>query len=138
MSSATVLPILADFVQALHFAFVLFVVGGLVLVVVGNLNCWKWVNGIHLRAAHLASISFVFVESWLDMPCPLTSLESWLRPETGEDHLSQGFIAYWVQRVFAYQIQPWVYKVTDSAFWLLTVVAWWRFPPHRRRTVESN
>ena len=36
--------LLADAVLLLHFAVVAFVVGGLVLVPVGNMRHWRWVN----------------------------------------------------------------------------------------------
>lgn len=102
MPSTLPFRLLADAVLVLHFAFIFFVVGGLVFVVVGNLRGWKWVNRLWLRIAHLAAIGFVVAESWLDMPCPLTTLEAWLRPREGATTYSQGFIEHWVQRVFAY------------------------------------
>jgi Protein of Unknown function (DUF2784) len=44
---------LADAVLVLHFAVVLFVVGGLVVVLIGNLQKWRWVNSLFLHVAHL-------------------------------------------------------------------------------------
>ena len=37
------------------------IVGGLVLVVVGNLRGWRWVNRLGWRAAHLAAIAVVVI-----------------------------------------------------------------------------
>ena len=71
--------ILADVVLALHVAVAAFIVGGLVLIVVGNLCGWRWVNALWFRLAHLAAIVFVVAEAWIDIACPLTSLEMWLR-----------------------------------------------------------
>lgn len=51
--------LLADIVLTLHVAIVAFVVGGLVLVVVGNLRGWRWVNALWFRLAHLGAILFV-------------------------------------------------------------------------------
>jgi hypothetical protein len=138
MSSALLPGLLADGVRALHFAFIFFVVGGLILVVVGNLRGWAWVNGFWLRAAHLGAIAFVVAESWFDMPCPLTTLEAWLRPSEEAAVQAQGFIAYWFQRLFDYQVPPWVYRVTDSSIGLLTLVAWRVFPPRRRRSASTS
>ena len=123
---------LADAVRVLHFSFIVFVVGGLVFVVAGNLRGWAWVNGWWFRTAHLAAIAFVVVESWFDMPCPLTTLEAWLRPREGSPADSQGFIEHWFQRVFAYEVPPWVFSTTDAGIGLLTLLAWWYFPPRRR------
>jgi hypothetical protein len=133
MPSDSSLGLLSDAVRVLHFAYIFFVVGGLVFVIVGNLRSWEWVNGLWLRTAHLAAIAFVVAESWFDMPCPLTTLEAWLRPQEEETDLSQGFIAHWFQRVFAYQVPTWMFSVTDTTIGLLTLLAWWRFPPRRRR-----
>ena len=138
MSSDLPLRLLADAVLVLHVSFICFVVGGLVFVVVGNLRSWAWVNGLWFRAAHLVAISLVVAESWLDMPCPLTTLETWLRPREGAMAYSQGFIEHWFQRVFAYEVPPWAFSTTDAAIGLLTLLAWWYFPPrHRHKASES-
>lgn len=65
----------ADGVLLLHAALVLFVVGGLILIVAGNFLRWSWVNQLWLRLLHLACIVIVVAESWLGFTCPLTTLE---------------------------------------------------------------
>ena len=65
----------ADAVLALHVAVVLFVVGGLVLVIAGNRAGWHWVNHWWLRLAHLAAIAYVAAQAWWGLECPLTTLE---------------------------------------------------------------
>lgn len=132
MNAALPFRLLADAVLVLHFSFIVFVVGGLVVVVVGNVRGWTWVNRYWLRMAHLGGIGFVVVESWLEVPCPLTTLEAWLRDGGGAATYSQGFIEHWVQRVFAYEIRPWMFKFVDGAIGSLALFAWWRFPPQRK------
>ena len=132
-TSALSIRWLADAVLALHVAFIVFVVGGLVVVIVGNLRGWRWVNAWWFRAAHLAAIGFVVAESVFDMPCPFTTLEAWLRPREAAQAYSQGFIAHWLERLFSYETPPWVFSVTDAGIGLLTLIAWWYFPPRRRR-----
>jgi Protein of Unknown function (DUF2784) len=83
MTEATMLRVLADAVLLLHVAVVLFVVGGLLLVVFGNLRGWAWVNARWLRLAHLAAIGVIVAETWLGLVCPLTTLEMWLRAQAG-------------------------------------------------------
>jgi len=134
--SALPFRLLADAVLVLHFAFILFVVGGLLCVVVGNLRAWTWVNGWWFRIAHLGAIGFVVAQSWLGMPCPLTTLEGWLRPREEATTYSQGFIEHWFQRVFAYDVPAWVLSTTDVGIGLLTLLAWWYFPP-KSRTVNN-
>jgi Protein of Unknown function (DUF2784) len=131
--------LLADAVRALHVLFIFFVVGGLVLVVAGNLRSWSWVNNFWFRLAHLAAIGFVILESWFDMPCPFTTLEAWLRPPEDATTYEQGFIAHWLRRLFDYETPPWVFSVTDTGIGVLTLLAWWRFPPRspRRRSQRA-
>lgn len=122
---------LADAVLVLHVLFIFFVVGGLVFVIVGNLRSWSWVNAFWFRLAHLAAIGFVVLESWFGMPCPFTTLEAWLRPHEDATAYSQGFIAHWLQRLFGYETPPWVFSATDTGIGVLTLLAWWYFPPRQ-------
>ena len=66
--------LLADAVLLLHFGIVVFVVGGLVVIVAGNLRGWRWVNRWWWRLVHLAAILVVVAESWFGVMCPLTTL----------------------------------------------------------------
>ena len=52
--------LLADTVLVTHLAFVVFVVGGLVCIFVGNIaRVWPWVNSVGFRSAHLGAIGVV-------------------------------------------------------------------------------
>lgn len=119
----------ADAVLLVHFAIVVFVVGGLVLVVAGNLLRWRWVNDGWFRLAHVLAIGFVVVQAWLGKVCPLTTLESWLRAKGGAAGYRQSFIEHWVQRLLYYEAPFWVFAVAYTAFALLVLLAWWYFPP---------
>ena len=125
--------LLADAVLLLHFGVVLFVVGGLVLVVLGNRCGWRWVNGWWFRLAHLAAIAFVVLQSWFGQICPLTTLESWLRVRAGAHAYDASFIEHWVQRLLYYEAPSWVFAAAYTAFGLLVALAWRRFPPRRAR-----
>lgn len=125
-------PLLADAVLLLHFAVVVFVVGGLVAVLVGNLRGWAWVNTLAFRLAHLAAIGFVVVQAWLGKLCPLTVLEGWLREQGGQQAYAASFIEHWVQRVLYHDAPFWVFTLVYTAFGLLVIGAWFLFPPRRR------
>ena len=123
---------LADAVLLLHFAVVVFVVGGLAAVLIGNVAGWRCVNDWWFRIAHLLAIGVVVVQSWLGQHCPLTILESWLRVQAGAQAYQQSFIEHWVQRIIYYDIPLWVFTLVYTAFAALVVLAWWRYPPRRR------
>ncbi len=121
--------LLADAVLVLHFAVVLFVVGGLLLIVAGNLLAWRWVNSLWFRVGHLAAIGTVVAESWLGIICPLTAAEAWLRLRAGSTLYRESFIEHWVQRLLFYEAPPWVFTAVYTVFGLLVVAVWWYFPP---------
>lgn len=122
---------LADLVLLIHFAIVLFVVGGLLLIVLGNVLRWSWVNHWWFRAMHLLAISVVVLESWLGIECPLTTLENWLRLQAGQGVYQGSFIQHWVHGVMFYHAPGWVFALAYTLFALAVVAAWWRWPPQR-------
>lgn len=129
--------LLADIVLTLHVAIVAFVVGGLVLVVAGNLRGWRWANALWFRLAHLGAILFVVAETWLGMVCPLTTLELWLRARAGATVYGGSFIEHWLQRVLYYEAPWWVFALAYSLFGLLVIAAWVYFPPRGWQRNES-
>ena len=125
--------LLADAVLLLHFAIVTFVVGGLVVVVAGNLRGWNWVNDFWFRVAHLMAIGIIVVQAWSGRVCPLTTLESWLRIRAGTPGYSKSFIGHWVQALLFYEAPARVFGLAYTVFGLAVLAACWRFPPRRWR-----
>ena len=124
---------LADLVLTLHVAIVVFVVGGLVVIVVGSLRNWRWVKAGWFRVAHLAAIGVVVSEAWIGMVCPLTSLEMWLRAKGRGATYAGSFIEHWLQRLLYYDAPAWVFTLAYSAFGLAVAATWWYFPPQFNR-----
>jgi hypothetical protein len=125
--------LLADVVLSLHVATVAFVIGGLVVVVLGNLRAWRWVNAPWFRLAHLAAIAVVVAQAWFGVVCPLTSLEMSLRAKARATTYSGSFIEHWLQRLLYFEAPTWVFTVAYSVFGLVVVATWWYFPPRLRR-----
>jgi hypothetical protein len=121
--------LLADVVLSFHFAIVVFVIGGLVLVLVGNWRGWSFVNTWWFRLAHLAAIGIVVAQAWLGIVCPLTTLENWLRVQADEPMYEASFIEHWVGRLIFYDAPAWVFTLAYTLFGLAVVAAWWRYPP---------
>lgn len=120
---------LADAVLLLHLAVVVFIVGGLMLIIVGNLRSWPGVNSPAFRWLHLAAIGTVVAQSWLGVECPLTTLETWLRTQAGRIGYEVGFIEHWVSALLFYQAPTWVFVMVYTAFGALVIGAWWLWPP---------
>jgi hypothetical protein len=138
MTSAATYQRLADAVLVLHFAVVVFVVGGLALILAGNLLEWRWVNRLWFRLVHAAAIGVVVLQAWLGKICPLTTLESWLRVQAGSASYSGSFIEHWIHRVLYYELPPWVFVLGYTIFALLVAAAWWFFPPVRGHAPERD
>lgn len=123
--------LLADAVLVLHVAVVVFVVGGLVAIIVGNRRGWRRVNGWWFRLGHLAAIAVIVAQAWLGALCPLTTLEMWLRQHAGAATYNTSFIGHWLQRLLYYDAPAWAFTLVYSLFGLVVVATWWWFPPRR-------
>jgi len=132
MESSTIIQLAADAVLLLHALFVVFVVSGLVLVLLGGALGWGWVRLRWFRITHLAAIGVVVVQSWLGVICPLTTLEMALRTRAGESGYPGSFIAHWVEAVLYYQAPTWVFVVCYTAFGALVVASWFWVRPRER------
>jgi hypothetical protein len=133
MESTLPYQLLADLVLALHSGVVVFIILGTVLIVAGNLRGWRWVNHFWLRFVHLAGMLSVAIGTWLDITCPLTDVERWLRIKANAQTYSGSFIEHWLQQLLFYDFAPWVFVLTYTLFGLLILALWWIFPPRRRR-----
>ena len=132
MESSTAIQLAADVVLLLHAIFVVFVVSGLVLILVGGALSWAWIRLRWFRMTHLAAIGVVVVQSWLGAICPLTTLEMALRTQAGESSYPGSFIAHWVEVALYFQAPSWVFVVCYTAFGVLVVAAWFWVRPRER------
>ena len=125
----------ADAILVVHAAFVLFVVLGLVLTLIGKWRAWHWVRHPGFRLAHLVAIGIVVLQAWLGALCPLTAWEMALREKAGDVVYTGSFIAYWLHELLYYQAPAWVFIVVYTLFAGLVILSWlWVRPrPFRRR-----
>lgn len=120
--------LLADVVLVVHFAFVAFTAGGLLLTWVGAVAEWGWVRNFRFRAAHLAAVVFVAAESLAGIWCPLTVWEAQLRGGSSD----KSFVAHWIHRVLFYDFPEWVFTVLYAAFAAAVAATWWFVCPVKR------
>lgn len=130
--------LLVDIVLIAHVAVVLFVVGGLVVIIVGNVLAWRWVNALGFRLTHLVAIAVVIAETWLGATCPLTTLEMWLRSQAQLTTYTGSFLAHWLKRILYYDAPHWEFVLVYSLFGVIVVGVWWRFPPKPKHPAHKD
>ncbi len=123
----------ADLIVFVHLAFIVFVVGGELLVIVGAPLRWAWIRNRIFRCAHLLAIVFVAVNAVLGILCPLTIWEAQLRQRAGqafEEDIS--FVGRLVRDVIYYELPEWVFATIYVLFALAVVATLILVPPRWR------
>lgn len=115
---------LADALLVLHFAVILFNIGGLILIVIGGVRGWGWVRCPAFRVLHLALIAFIVLQTHLGELCPLTGWEQGLRRSSGRSAYSESFIEHWMSRLIYYDAPWWIFVVAYTAFGIIVVASW--------------
>ena len=130
--------LLADAVLVLHVSFVLFVILGLLLTLIGGVAGWQWVRNRMFRWLHLAAIGVVVLQAWAGIICPLTTLENMLRAQAGQATYPGSFIAFWLRAALYYQAPPWVFTIIYTTFGALVATTWiWVRPAARARKLSK-
>lgn len=122
----------ANGVLILHVGYVAFVVLGLLLILIGGLFRWRWVRNRWFRAVHLLAITIVVLESWLNITCPLTTLENWLRVKAGAETYEGDFIAIWLHSILFFDLPSWVFVYGYTAFGAAVLAGLILVPPRLR------
>ncbi len=121
--------IAADALLVIHVGFVVFVVLGLVLILVGGGLGWSWVRNRWFRIAHLIGIGVVVLQAWLGQICPLTIWEMALREKAGDVTYAGSFIQHWLHEILYYEAPMWVFALSYTVFGLLVVATWYFIRP---------
>jgi len=121
----------ADLILLIHVAYVIFVIGGQVLIFAGWAFGWNWTRNRTFRWLHLTAIGLVAWEAWTGADCPLTLLENHWRRSAGLSDYPDSFIAHWTHRFLYYSIHEWVFILAYSLFALLVVITFIAYPPGR-------
>ena len=124
MNDADLYRLLADTILVVHFAFVVFVVGGFVLILIGLLARWLWVHNRIFRVTHLAAIGIVVLQAWFAQLCPLTVWENELRRRAGQSGYIETFVEHWLHEILFYEAAPWVFTTIYTCFGALVALIW--------------
>ena len=128
----------ADAIVVFHFCYVLFAVGGELVIILGWLLHWRWIRNLAFRIIHLASVVVVAVEALIGVLCPLTEWEYRLRLLAGQTLEEQiPFMSRLVRRIIFYDFPAWVFTLTYILFALLVAATLLLVPPRRKQHSDT-
>jgi hypothetical protein len=123
-------PIIADLIVSIHFGYVIFVVCGLLVIVLGGVLKWRFIRNFWFRAIHLTMILIVVFEAIFGISCPLTDWEYELRVAAGQKNAaSESFVARLIQQIIFYDFPPIVFTISYCLFGIAVLMSWWLIPP---------
>jgi hypothetical protein len=131
--------LLADLVLIVHFAFVAFVVVGLLLVWLGWACRWQFVRNLWFRLVHLLAIGVVAAESLAGMVCPLTTWENQLRLLAGGGQRYEGsFVQHWLHRLMFFEASERTFTVLYLLFFAAVALSFWFVRPRWPTVAEIS
>ncbi len=125
----SIYPLAADAILVVHFAFVIFIVGGQLCIIVGAYRKWGWVRNLAFRICHLLAIAVVIAQAWLDRYCPLTIWESRLRQAAGQQAYQGTFVQEWLGKLLYFDAPLWVFAILYSLFGARVLASWFWVRP---------
>jgi len=128
--------LLADIIAVIHLGYVIYVILGFILIVVGIILRWKWIRNLPFRITHLLAIVGVALEALLGVNCPLTVLEFKLRdtPNISEEKIS--FIGAIVDSLLYYNAPGWLFTIIYAAFAITVIITFIIAPPTRKGLLD--
>jgi hypothetical protein len=124
--------IFADIIALIHLGYVMFVIVGFILILMGIPLGWKWVRNLWFRIAHLAAIAGAALEAILGINCPLTVLEFSLRYGVSPAGRRVSFVGELVDSLLYYDAPLWLFTIIYVAFALLVAITFVLAPPSRK------
>ena len=130
--------IFADMIALIHLGYVVFVILGFILIVVGIVLRWQWIRNLWFRIAHLAAIAGVALEAVLGINCPLTVLEFSLRYGVPPSERRVSFVGAFVDSILYYDAPAWLFTIIYVGFALLVAITFIMAPPSRKKRPASR
>ena len=127
----------ADLLVVIHILYVAYVVGGLVVILVGLRRKWMWVRNPWFRCTHLIAILIVVYELIVKANCPLTTWEMQLRGSAGEPTNQTTFMDRLLSFILVADAPRWL--VTDLYFAFgIAIVLLFVFAPPRWKKIRRS
>lgn len=120
---------LAELVLIIHTLYVLFVVLGIVLIIIGASLKWQWIRSKVFRIVHLASITIVAIEALIGITCPLTNLEYCLRSDSSVERI--GLIARILRKIIFYDFPPIFFILLYLGTTGVVILLYIKYPPRK-------
>ncbi len=128
--------LLADIIAIIHLGYVIFVVLGFILIVLGIIFKWKWIRNLWFRIAHLLAIVGVALEALMGINCPLTVLEFRLRYAHNLSEEKVSFIGNIIDSILFYNAPMWLFTIIYSSFAVVVVITFIMAPPTRKGRLD--
>jgi hypothetical protein len=129
--------IVADLIVAIHIAYVIYVVGGLIAILIG---CWrgrKWVRNPWFRVTHLLAILIVVAEIFLKLNCPLTIWENQARAAAQQPVDGSAFMDRLLHFILIGDAPRWLINGSYLGFGIAIVAAFYFAPPRWKGTANE-
>ncbi len=128
--------LLADFLVAIHFLWILFMLAGVGLILTGMLFSKRILNWFWFRTLHLAGIVYVGALSLQGKLCPLTVWENQLRTKTDPASTYSGsFIIHYIEKLVYPEVNPALLQAATVSLGVLTILAYILKPPFRLKEI---
>ena len=124
----------ADIIVFFHLLYVLFTVGGEVLVLLGGLTGWHWIRNRVFRIIHLLASFLVAVEALIGAMCPLTTIEYILRQRAGQTIDNEiSFVGRLIRAIIFYDFPAVFFTFLYVGFASLVIVTYILIKPYKRK-----
>jgi len=128
--------LLADIIAIIHLGYVIYVILGFILIVVGIICRWKWIRNLPFRITHLLAIVGVACEALLGVNCPLTVLEYKLRYALNLSEEKVSFIGAIVDSLLYYNAPGCLFTIVYAAFAITVILTFIIAPPTRKGRLD--
>jgi len=124
--------LVADLIVSIHIAYVVYVVGGLVAILIGTWRGRTWTRNPWFRVTHLLAILIVAMECILKLNCPLTTWESSARAAAQQPVDGSAFMDRWLSFILMGAAPRWVINGLYFLFAIAIAAAFFFAPPRWR------